>query len=237
MNRQNNSNDQRPVAIVAGAGAGLGVPLCQRLLAVGYAVAGLSRSAKLEPELGEHYLPVACDLTHLDSLQQAVSTVENRLGSASVYIHNAARLLHQPFMQTSEAEFTEQWQTTCLAAALGSQAVIPAMVQQQLGTLIFIGATASAKAGAEFAAFASAKFALRGMAQSMAREFGPKGIHVAHLILDGALWGPQARDKFKLQESQCISPQAVAESCLMLINQPARAWTHELDIRTQNESF
>lgn len=230
-------HNEKPVTIVAGAGAGLGIPLCTALLAAGYRVAGLTRSATPLPQLGEDYLAVACDLTNAVSLQQAIQQIEESFGAASVYIHNAAQLLHQPFMQTSEADFTQQWQTICLAAALGAQTVLPNMLEQQQGSVLLIGATASVKAGGEFAAFASAKFALRGMAQAMARELAPQGIHVAHLILDGALWGPQARDRSKLKESQCISPQAVADTCLMLINQPSRAWTHEIDIRTKNEAF
>ncbi|MEE9326496.1 MAG: SDR family NAD(P)-dependent oxidoreductase [Cocleimonas sp.] len=173
------------VAVVAGVGAGLGIALCKKLMSEGYSVAGLSRGATIEAEFGNHYLALACDISDADSVDKAITTVEKQLGIVNVYIHNAAYLVHKPFLELNEAEFTDIWKTSCLGAMHGMQRVLPNMLSNKSGTILVSGATASVKAGAEFAAFASAKFALRGLTQSLAREFGPKGIHIAHILLDG----------------------------------------------------
>ena len=111
------------------------------------------------------------------------------------------------------------------------------MLEQGNGSILFTGATASIRAGGNFAAFASAKFALRGLAQSLAREFDPQGIHVAHVIIDGLIWGQPAKHLHKAQEGDCLKPEAIAEVYLNIIEQDSSAWTHELDLRPHSESF
>lgn len=226
----------RKTAVVAGVGDGLGMALCKRLLAAGYAVGGLSRTAAPHPELGENYLPVACDLTDASDVDHAISTVEERLGMASVYIHNAAWLLRKDFLQTTLREFTDLWSLVCLGAVHGAQRVLPNMLAAQGGAILMTGATASIKAGAGSAAFSSAKFALRGLAQSLARAYASQGIHVAHVIVDGAIWGRQAKG-FGRAEHDCLSPDDIAETFLHLIGQPRSAWTFELDLRPDIEPF
>jgi NAD(P)-dependent dehydrogenase (short-subunit alcohol dehydrogenase family) len=230
------NDNARKTAIVAGVGDGLGMTLCKRLLADGYAVVGLSRTAAPQPGLGANYLPLACDLTNTVVVDNAISAVERAFGCVSVYIHNAAFLLRKDFLQTSTQEFADLWQVVCLGAVNGVQRVLPNMLAAKSGTILFTGATASVKAGGGFAAFASAKFALRGLAQSLAREYGPQGIHVAHVIVDGAIWGQQAQG-FGLDEGQCLQADAIAETYLCLINQHRSAWTQELDLRPDVESF
>ncbi len=235
-------SDHPPCAIVAGIGPGLGNALCRQLAGAGYRVAGLARSAvageALRDALGsERFLPLSCDLTDAAQVDAAVTQAEDRFGPASVYVHNAARLHMQPFLETDPREFEDLWRTACLGAVHGTQRVLPAMLGAGEGALLFIGATASVKAGAQFAAFASAKFALRGLAQSLARELGPQGIHVAHLVIDGVIWSERARDQFRMNRDQCLAPQAVAASCLHLLQQERSAWTHELDIRPDREGF
>lgn len=229
-------------AIVAGVSAGgLGESLCKQLTDAGYRVAGIARSKKhhaLIETLGENrYLGISCDLTDADSVNQAITQIEEHFGPASVYIHNAARLHMQPFLETGVDEFESLWRTMCLGAVNGIQRVLPTMLERKQGSLVLIGATASVKAGANFSAFSSAKFALRGLAQSMARELGPEGIHVIHAVIDGVIWGERARDSFKMTETQCLTPDAIAQTCLQLIEQAPSAWTHELDIRPYVESF
>ena len=228
---------RKKVAVVAGVGAGLGQALCQKLLSEGYWVAGLSRSNKLEIDLGERYFPIACDLTDSSSVDQAISDAESQLGTVSVYIHNAAYLLHKPFLDTTEEEFSDIWKLSCLAAVHGTQRVLPNMLLEKSGTILVSGATASIKAGAEFSAFASAKFALRGLTQSLAREYGSQGIHIAHIILDGLIWGPQAKHKFGKNPEVCIKPSAIADSYFHLIQQHHSSWTQELDLRPAIEVF
>jgi len=233
---------QTKTAIIAGFGAGLGSELCQQLVNAGYRVAGLSRSAAgkqamLESLGAENFLPVSCDITDASQVDVAISKVEDQFGPVTVYIHNAARLHMQAFLKTQPNEFESLWRTMCLGAVHGAQRVLPAMIASNSGTLLFIGATASIKAGASFSAFSSAKFAMRGLSQSMARELGPQGIHVAHLVIDGVMWGDRARDSFAMTEEQCLKPEAVAQTCLHLIEQDQSAWTYELDIRPGVESF
>ena len=229
-------------AIVAGVSInGLGEAICRQLIDAGYRVAGIGRSNKHEvllESLGEaNYLPVTCDLTDASEVDKTISQVEERFGSASVYVHNAARLHMQPFIETDPGEYESLWKTMCLGAVNGSQRVLPAMLENNKGSLVFIGATASVKAGVNFSAFSSAKFALRGLAQSLARELGPKGIHIIHPVIDGVIWGERARDVFKMSEDQCINPEHIAKTCLQLIEQDSSAWTHEIDIRPSVENF
>jgi len=111
------------------------------------------------------------------------------------------------------------------------------MAARGKGTIIFTGATAGIRGGAKFSAFASAKFALRGLAQALAREFGPVGVHVAHLVLDGLIDEVQTERRFGTSSSARMSPQAIAQACLDLSAQHPSAWTHEMDLRPFSERF
>ncbi|MBK1634014.1 hypothetical protein CKO31_25505, partial [Thiohalocapsa halophila] len=171
-------------AIVAGVGPGLGAALCRRLAADGYRVAGLARGTAgrldLAAELGpDRYQALSCDVTDAAQMDAAIGQVEAQWGPASVYVHNAAPFHRGAFTDTDPATFESLWRVTCLGAVHGAQRVVPGMLEAKRGVLLFIGATAAVKAGAKFSAFGSAKFALRGLAQSLARELGPQGIHVA----------------------------------------------------------
>ncbi len=233
-----------PVAVIAGYGPGLGDALRRRLTGAGYRVAGLSRSgrpadsAEKTPEEGRPgFTPVPCDVTDPGAVAAAVGHVQRELGPVSVYVHNAAHLLLKPFLETTPAEFEAMGRVGVLGAVNGAQAVLPGMLGRRSGVLLLIGATASVKGGPRAAAFASAKFALRGLSQSLARACGPQGIHVAHLVIDGVIWSEQAGMAYGMDEAQCLSPDAVAETCLHLIGQHRSAWTLELDVRPDVESF
>lgn len=233
---------QPETAIVAGVGPGLGAALCRRLAADGYRVAGLARGTAARPDLSaelgpDRYRALSCDVTDAAQMDAAIAQIEARWGPASVYVHNAAPFHRGAFTDTDPATFESLWRVMCLGAVHGAQRVVPAMLEAKRGVLLFIGATASVKAGAHFSAFGSAKFALRGVAQSLARELGPQGIHVAHLVIDGVIWSDRARDAFGLQRGQCLDPDALASTCLHLIGQDRSAWTHELDIRPAAEAF
>lgn len=229
------------IALVAGVGPGLGRALCEQLLSAGYRVAGLARgkgtNADLLEQHPERYLALTADITDAAQIDRAVTEVESIWGPVTAYVHNAAPFLHQPFLETAVSAFESLWRTTCLGAVQGAQRVLPGMRASGGGAMLFIGATASVKASAQFAAFGSAKFALRGLAQSLARELGPEGIHVAHLIIDGVIWGDRARDAFGMTREQCLDPASIAHTCVHLLGQERSAWTHELDIRPDRESF
>ena len=222
--------------MIAGMGEGLGMALCTELVDAGFLVAGLSRSAADFPKLGDQYLPLHCDLSNQQAVNSAITEIESAFGQVTVYIHNAARLFRSSFLQTPSDTFRQQWEVTCLGAVHGFQRVIPNMLKAKNGTILVTAATASTKAGSNFSAFASAKFALRGLTQSLAREYSPQGIHIAHIIVDGSIWGTQARS-FAREKHQCLSPQSVAKSYLHMIEQHHSAWTHELDLRPDIEAF
>ncbi len=233
---------QKQVAVVAGVGPGLGAALCRTLARSGYAVVALARTEEftqgLAQELhrsGGSLLPVKCDVADGASVDAAFAQIYRDIGAASVYIHNASRLVAMPSLELASADFTDAWRVTCLGALLCAQKVIPGMLQEGRGTLLFTGATGALRGGAGFAAFASAKFALRGLTQSLAREFGPRGIHVAHVVIDGLIWSGSVRRG--VPEEQCLMPAAIADCYLQLIGQDRSAWTQELDLRPDVEKF
>ncbi len=231
-----------PVAVVAGVGPGLGAALCRKLVRAGYAVVALARTdactQTLAPELrqaGGTFMSVQCDVGDTEAVDAAFAHIEREAGMVSVYIHNASQLVAMPSLELTAAAFTGAWRVTCLGALLCAQKVIPGMLRQGRGTILFTGATGALRGGAGYAAFASAKFALRGLAQSLAREFGPRGIHVAHVVIDGLIWSGQVRRGFVRE--QCLLPEAIADCYLQLVNQDRSAWTQELDLRPDVEKF
>lgn len=233
----------KPVAVVAGVGPGLGEALVRRLLRAGYAVAALARSAEYVASLaqgsdtdGGTLLPVVCDTAIEAAVDTAFGTVESDLGAPNVLIYNAGRFVRGGLLETSSEDFAEAWRVNCLGAFLCARRAAPAMLDGG-GTIIFTGATAAVKASGGFAAFGASKFALRGLAQSLARELGPRGIHIAHVVIDGIIWTPRTQAWPGVAEPQCLRPDTIAETYLSLIAQDRSAWTFELDLRPDVESF
>lgn len=236
----------RPITLIAGIGEGLGVGLAAAFAADGHDVVGLSRSdratdpaTKAVAAAGGSYTHRAVDLTDDAAVAATIAPLADRV---EVLIHTAHTLLIRPFLETAPAEFEMVWRTGFLGAVHATRAVLPAMVERGGGTIVLAGATASVRAGARFAAFASTKFALRGLAQSLAREFGPAGVHVAHLVLDGLIDEPQTDGRFGTAEdgptgNGRMAPDAIAAACLALARQPRSAWTQELDLRPSTEKF
>ncbi|MDA8364610.1 MAG: SDR family NAD(P)-dependent oxidoreductase [Gammaproteobacteria bacterium] len=234
--------DGKPIAVVAGVGPGLGAALCRALARSGYVVVALARTGGFTQDLahelrqaGNSLVSIQCDVGDTESVDAAFARIDHEVGAASVYIHNASQLVAMPSLELSAAAFTDAWRVACLGALLCAQKVIPGMLQRGRGTLLFTGATGALRGGAGFAAFASAKFALRGLAQSLAREFGPRGIHVAHVVIDGLIWSGQIRRGFT--RDQCLLPEAIADCYMQLIAQDRSAWTQELDLRPDVEKF
>ena len=233
-------NPAKGIALVSGAGPGLGAALCSKLLEAGYTVAGLARSESfVGPALpasgGFHYH--ACDITDAGAVGRTVARIREELGEISVFIHNAGQLLIKPFHETSPEEFEGIWRVNCLGAMIGARAVVPGMLKAGGGAILLTGATASIRGGAGFAAFASSKFALRGLAQSLARAYGKEGIHVAHVVIDGMIWGAQARDRFGAARDTCLDPEAIADAYIGLIGQDRSCWSQEIDLRPSAEEF
>ena len=233
-------SERQPVAVIAGASSGFGSALCQLLLSRGFRVAALGREPAIRAVVEEvpGVLAVACELTNAAEVDRAFGSVEATLGPATAVVYNAHRIQLAPSAETSLEMFAESWRVNCLGAFLVAQRALPSMRAFAAGTLIFTGATGSVRGGQRSAAFASSKFALRGLAQSLARELSAAGVHVAHVVLDGLIWSERTRARFPTAEARaCMSPQALAASYLSLIEQDRSAWTHELDLRPWTERF
>jgi NAD(P)-dependent dehydrogenase (short-subunit alcohol dehydrogenase family) len=235
---------ERPVAVVAGVGPGLGAALCRRFAAAGYAVAGLARSAEFGAGLaqeveatGGRMVMSACDLADADAVGRAFSRLEQQIGVVSVLAYTAGHFSMKPLVDTLPEEFESLWRVNCLGGFLCARQAVMRMLPRRQGTIIFTGATGSVKPGAQFSAFGAAKSALRGLAQAMARELGPLGIHVAHVVIDGVIWTPRTRGVPGIREENCLQPDAIAQTYLHLIEQERSAWTHELDLRPDRERF
>ncbi|MDE1898784.1 MAG: SDR family NAD(P)-dependent oxidoreductase [Xanthomonadaceae bacterium] len=221
-----------PLLLIAGYATGLGAATAARFAAAGYRVLALSRHAPdTEIPGGLHRV---LDLLADDAPAQLHALLA-RHGTPRVVLHQPGLFRRGRPEALSEADFVDCWRGMVLSAQRLAAVCLPAMVRAGGGSLLVAGATASLRGGAEFAAFASAKFALRGLTQALARAYQPQGVHVAHVILDGILAGSEriaaAPDAPRLQ------PHAVAAVLFDLAAQGPGAWTHELDLRAAGEPF
>ena len=171
----------------------------------------------------------ACDATSEISVDDLFAAVERDLGLPRLVVFNASAFTRKPVVELTPAEIESAWRASCLGGFLVGRAAARAMLPGGPGTILLTGATASLRGSANFAAFAVGKFGLRALAQSMARELGPQGIHVAHVIVDGGI-GENA-------EESRLAPDAIAGSYWHLHSQPKSAWTLELDLRPWVEKF
>lgn len=222
---------QQPLAIIAGAGPGLGRHLVHRMMGEGFNAFGLNRTPQ------DNHRILAVDLGDPIQVNQAIKDMLCAAGAPRLVVHNAARLVIAPFEETGPEVFLETWKSIVLSAVNVAHATLPSMVANGGGTFIVSGATASLRGGARFSAFASAKAGLRALTQSLAREYGPKGIHVVHVILDGILDTEASRSRHRLDESRMMKLDHVADAYLHLASQPQSAWTFELDLRPMGEVF
>ncbi|MGP4953460.1 SDR family NAD(P)-dependent oxidoreductase, partial [Psychrobacter sp. T6-1] len=159
-----------------------------------------------------------------------------------VVVFNIGANVHFSILETTERVYRKVWEMGALAGFLTGKEAAKVMLPRQKGTIIFTGATASLRGASGFSAFASAKFALRALAQSMARELGPKGIHVAHTVIDGVIDTEFARDNFAdlcalKDQGAILNPEHIAEQYWQLHCQPRDCWTHEMDLRPWMETF
>jgi NAD(P)-dependent dehydrogenase (short-subunit alcohol dehydrogenase family) len=235
-------SDKSKVAAVVGVGPGLGRAVALKFARGGFSVALVARheeslrpvQAELAAE-GRASRPFACDAGDETSVRDAFTRVRDELGAPDVLVYNAGVFQMGGVMELSAVDFERAWRVNCLGALLTSQAVLPSMLEKGSGTLIFSGATASIRGSARFAGLAVGKFGLRALAQSMARELGPKGIHVAHVVIDGAIDTPRVRSM--LAGRPMIAPAAIAETYWNLYAQDPSAWTQEIDLRPSVEKF
>ncbi|MEM9278956.1 MAG: SDR family NAD(P)-dependent oxidoreductase [Pseudomonadota bacterium] len=224
---------QKPLAIVAGAGSGLGSALMEHFNSNGMHAVGLTRSGN-----GQSGLDIrACDLSVENTAHDVLSGLITEFGPPHVVVHNAAHLVIAPLGKTSAEDYETCWRNMALSAFNLAQNTMQSMANSGGGTFIVSGATASLRGGGKFSAFASAKFALRGLAQALARELQPQGVHVVHAILDGIIDTDKSRELHSLDPSKMMKPEEIAEIYWQITQQPPSVWTHELDLRPQSEGF
>jgi NAD(P)-dependent dehydrogenase (short-subunit alcohol dehydrogenase family) len=219
------------VAVIVGTGSGLGNALVRRCAKAGMRVAAVSRRGLADESHRDLVRGYSCDATLGEQVRNVFQRVADELGPPSLVVFNVGIWDRGGVLEISEELFEQAWRTGCFAGFLVGRAAAASMLGQGSGTIIFSGATGSIRGGAGFAAFASPKFALRALAQSMARELGPKGIHVAHVVLDGMIADEDSSSESLLQ------PDEIAETYYQLHRQARGAWTHELDLRPSSEKF
>ena len=221
-----------PLAIVAGAGPGLGQTLVSAFDQNGFTAFGLNRTI---PPGADQVLQV--DLADPEHTMAELQNIICTHGAPKLVIQNTAKLVISPFEDTSIADFEATWQAIVLSTVNLAKGVLPAMVDTGGGTFIVSGATASLRGGKNFSAFASAKAGLRALTQSLAREYGPQGVHVVHVVLDGIVDTKASRNLHKMDPARMMQPVDIAETYLALVKQPQSTWTHELDLRPKGEAF
>ncbi len=240
-------------ALVIGAGDATGGAIARRFARGGYIACATRRSLdKLQPLLeqiraeGGTAHGFASDARKEEDVVALIEQIEATIGPIEVLVFNIGANAPSSILEETARKYFKIWEMACFSGFLNGREVARRMVTRTAPdrpqTIIFTGATASLRGGANFGAFAGAKHALRALAQSMARELGPRGIHVAHSIIDGAIDTEFIRDNFperyalKAQDG-ILNPDHIADQYWMLHTQPRDAWTHELDLRPYMEKF
>lgn len=246
------AND-RGVAVLVGAGDAIGAAVARRFARGGYAVCVARRDAAksqgLVDELKAEGLEIyafSVDARQEAEIQGLFARVEETIGPIEVCLFNAGSNVNKPLLETTEKLFFKAWELACYAGFLVGREATRHMMKRERGTMLFTGATASIRGGKGFAAFSSAKFGLRAVAQSMARELGPKNIHVVHLLIDAGVDSEAIHQRMKAAkgiEASDIPPdsltktESIAEAYWFAHQQTRDGWTHELDLRPSVEKW
>ena len=240
---------QAAIVIGVGGARGTGASACRRFAREGLHVYAAARSGERLDALAEEIrsrggecTPVPTDATDTAQIEALFDRASEAHGPPALVLYNAARQGLRPLHEMDDEFFEAIWRITCFGGFATARAVARRMAPAGRGTLLFTGATASVRARPPFVAFASAKHALRAVAHGAARELGPQGVHVAHVIVDGVIDGDMIRGLApkiveKLGNDGSLDPDAIADAFWMLHTQPRSAWTLELDLRPYKESF
>jgi NAD(P)-dependent dehydrogenase (short-subunit alcohol dehydrogenase family) len=242
-------------ALIVGAGDATGGAIARRFAREGYVACVVRRSldklqtlvAQIEAE-GGVARAFGCDARKEEEVVALVEEIEATIGPIEVMVFNIGANVPESILTETARKYFKVWEMACFSGFLNGREVAKRMVARTTaagahkGTIIFTGATASLRGAANFGAFSGAKMALRALAQSMARELGPQGIHVAHVVVDGAIDTEFIRSNFPERyalkaEDGILNPEHIADSYWMLHSQPRDAWTHELDLRPWSEKF
>lgn len=230
------------VCAIIGFGPGLGAAYAETFSRAGYSLGLLSRSGA-RPDGGEFFgasvKAYSCDAGDPDSLKKALTSIQGDLGEIDVVIYNADLAQFGPLDEISELEFEQSWRVGALGLFTTAKFLGPRMVERGSGAIIISGATAALRGNVWTTAFAPSKSAQRTLANSLAKQLGPKGVHVAYLVIDGVIDTEDTRTNFAPSEPDefFIKPARIAETALMLANQDRSAWTFELDIRPFGEKW
>ena len=239
----------QPTVLVIGAGDATGGAIARRFAREGLVACLVRRNAeKLTPLVdaieasGGRAVPFGVDARDENAVVALVDEIERDVGPIEVFVFNVGANVPASILEQSANRYYKIWEMACFAGFLTGREVARRMVVRERGTMLFTGATASTRGAANFAAFAGAKHALRALAQSMARELGPKGIHVGHVVVDGAIdtefIRTQFPERYALKDRDGIlDPDHIAENYWTLHAQPRDAWTFEIDLRPWTERW
>jgi len=245
--------EARGVAILVGAGDAIGAAVARRFAEGGYTVCICRREAAksqgLVDELkakGHSIHAFSVDARQEAEVQKLFAEVEQSIGPIEVCLFNAGSNVNKPLIETTEKLFFKAWELACYAGFLVGREAARVMVPRGRGTIFFTGATASLRGGQGFAAFSAAKFGLRGVAQAMARELGPKNIHVVHLIIDAGVDSEAIHQRMKaakgvdaidIPPDSLTKTSSIADAYWFAHQQKRDGWTHELDLRPSVEKW
>ncbi|HEY1864780.1 MAG TPA: SDR family NAD(P)-dependent oxidoreductase [Roseiarcus sp.] len=244
-------DQERGVCLVIGAGDGLGASIAHAFAREGLRVCVTRRPRHIEAidelkeaihaEGGEAYA-FGLDARVESDVAALIERIEREIGPIEALVFNIGANVRFPIVETTTRVYSKVWEMAALAGFLTSREAARGMIERGRGTILFTGATASVRGGAGFSAFAGAKHALRALAESLARELGPKGVHVAHIVIDGAIDGafirgllPDAAEK--LAREQILVPDEIAKNYVWLHRQERSAWTFEMDLRPWSETW
>jgi len=229
--------------LVVGAGPGLGSAVARRFSKAGLAIAVSTRTQKTVDDLaaqinqtGGTSKGYVADATDEDAVISLFDRVERDLGSLDVVVYNAGAFTRSSVIETSAEVFESCWKIGCFGGFLVAREAARRMLPRKQGTILITGATAALRGSANFVNLAVGKFGLRALAQSMGRELGPEGIHVAHVIIDGVI-AAEHREQNSQDSDDLLSPEAIAQTYFELYAQHRSAWTLEIDLRPWIERF
>ena len=225
-------------ALIVGAGAGLSASLARLFAKQGIRTALAARHIEklgtLCSETGARAF--ACDAADADEVERLFGAVERDIGNPDVVVYNAGARARRAFVDLLPADVAQAIAVSAFGGFLVAQQAVKRMLPNRHGAILFTGASASVKGYPQSAPFAMGKFALRGLAQSMARELHPQGIHVAHVIIDGGIKSDRRQEQ-PGKTASLLEPDAIAATYLSVIRQPQSAWSHEVEVRPWVESF